>query len=72
MEMGQVICENVTKINLMVRHILAFRYQFGVIVPRNIQDAYKLYEANGNPLWKNAIEKVIKLPQDDFECSCLA
>ena len=41
--------------NQMVRNVLgskrAYRsakYQFGVRVPRNIQEAYKLYEANGN------------------------
>ena len=60
--------KNVKKMNQMVRNVLgskrAYRsakYQFGVRVPRNIQEAYKLYEANGNTIWTDAIKKEVKL-----------
>ena len=50
--------------NRMVRNILASRkalhgvtYQFGIRVPSNIQEAYKLDKEKGNTLWTDAIEK---------------
>ena len=44
------------------------KYQFGVRVPRNIAEAYKLDQENGNSLWTEAIDREVKLLRDDFEC----
>jgi len=44
------------------------KYQFGVRVPRNIAEAYKLDQANGNSLWTEAIDREVKLLRDDLEC----
>ena len=37
-------------------------------VPRNIAEAYKLDQENGNSLWTEAIDREVKLLRDDFEC----
>ena len=67
--------KNFKKMNWMVRNLPAskralrdVKYQFVVIVPRKIQEAYKMEEANVNTLWTNSIEKEVKLIWDDFEC----
>jgi len=39
-----------------------------VRVPRNIAEAYKLDQANGNSLWTEANYREVKLLRDDFEC----
>jgi len=44
------------------------KYRFGVRVPRNIAEAYKLDQANGNSIWTEAIDREVKLLRDDFEC----
>ena len=37
-------------------------------VPRNIAEAYKLDQENGNSLWTEAIDREVKLLRDEFEC----
>jgi hypothetical protein len=34
-------------------------YNFGILVPRNVKDAFELDKANGNSLWKDAMTKDI-------------
>ena len=67
--------KNIKKLNRMVRNLRAskpsskgIKYQFGVRVPRNIAEAYKLDQANGNSLWTEAIDREVKLLRDDLEC----
>ena len=67
--------KNIKKLKRMVRNLRAskrssrgIKYQFGVRVPRNIAEAYKLDQANGNSLWTEAIDREVKLLRDDFEC----
>ncbi len=50
------------------RSCLGIKYQFGVRVPRNIAEAYKLNKENGNSLWTEAIDREVKLLRGDFEC----
>ena len=37
----------------------SIRYQFGVQVPRSVQEAYKLDQENGNELWRQAMDAEI-------------
>lgn len=67
--------KNIKKLKRMVRNLRAskrssrgIKYQFGVRVPRNIAEAYKLDQENGNSLWTEAIDREVKLLRDDFEC----
>ncbi len=39
----------------------AVKYKFGVQIPRSIQEAYTLDKQNGNNLWRDAIQKEVKL-----------
>jgi hypothetical protein len=34
-------------------------YNFGILVPRNVKEAFELDKANGNSLWKDAMTKEI-------------
>ena len=64
--------KNIKKLKRMVRNLRAsprgIKYQFGVRVPRNIAEAYKLDQAIGNSLWTEAIDREVKLLRDEFEC----
>jgi len=67
--------KNIKKLKRMVRNLRAskrssrgIKYKFEVRVPRNIAEAYKLDQENGNSLWTEAIDREVKLLRDDFEC----
>ena len=67
--------KNIKKLKLIVRSLLAsniashgVKYQFGVKVPINIYEAYKLDKENGNTIWSNAIDKKVCLLQDNVGC----
>ena len=70
--------KNVKKLKYIFRNLKArkytlcgIKYHFGVRFTRNIAEAYKLNELNGNMLWSDAIERDVKLLRDDFECFCI-
>ena len=35
-------------------------YKFGIDLPNNIEDVFRLYEQNGNHFWRTSIEKETK------------
>jgi len=69
--MGKALLEEkrmVRNLRASKRSSRGIKYKFGVRAPRNIAEAYKLDQANGNFLWTEAIDQKVKVLRDDFQC----
>jgi hypothetical protein len=58
----------------MIRQILLKRkkrkvkFQYGFKVPRNVNEAYKFDNENGDTKWADAIQKEVNLLKDEYHC----